>query len=245
MQIHTKKTKLFLDSVIYDEIKKYSWIISGVTTTPTFFNRDKVNFDEFATQLRSDYPDLELHVEALGNNSMETEKELKTILNKPWFSINKVVIKIPVSFDNLKIISKYSENGVKFNTHLVFTPCQAYLAVLAGSIYVCPLVGRYADSVSKLFGKNLHGGDDDITNKILVDIIDAVDKARNGKQVGVMASSIRTIGDFRNAVMAGSDVVTVPAKILEDSIKNEYTDQGISTLLESINVKKYGQGNSK
>ncbi|OGI76822.1 hypothetical protein A3C57_00345 [Candidatus Nomurabacteria bacterium RIFCSPHIGHO2_02_FULL_33_12] len=236
MQIHTKKTKLFLDSVIYDEIKKYSWIISGVTTTPTFFNRDKVNFDEFATQLRSDYPDLELHVEALGNNSMETEKELKTILNKPWFSINKVVIKIPVSFDNLKIVSKYSKNGVKFNTHLVFTPCQAYLAVLAGSTYVCPLIGRYADNVSKFFGRNLHGGEDDITNKVLVDILNVVDNGQD-KRVGVMASSIRTVGDFCNAVMAGSDIVTVPTNVLEDSIKNEYTDQGILTLLESVNVK--------
>ena len=232
-----KKTTLFLDSVNYEEILKYSWIISGVTTTPTFFKRDKVNFDEFATRLRNDYPNLELHVEALGTNSVETEKQLLGILKKPWFNIDKVIIKIPVSFDNLKIVSKYSKDGVKFNTHLVFTPCQAYLSVLAGTTYVCPLVGRYADNISKLFGKNLHGGDDDITKKILVDIIDAVDKSQNIKPVSIMASSIRTIGDFCNAVMAGSDVVTVPTKVLEDSIRNEYTDQGILTLLESMNIK--------
>lgn len=237
METNNKKTILFLDSVIYDEIIKYSWLISGVTTTPTFFNRDKVNFDEFATRLRNDYPNLELHVEALGINPIETEKQLLNILKKPWFDIDKVIIKIPVSFDNLKIISKYSEKGVKFNTHLVFTTCQTYLSVIAGTTYVCPLIGRYADNMSKLFGKNLHGGDNDIAQQLLTETIEVVDKSHSNKKVRVMASSIRSVGDFCNAVMAGADVVTVPTKVLEDSIRNEYTDQGILTLLESMNVK--------
>ena len=71
---------------------------------------------------------------------------------------------------------------------------------------------------------------------VLVDILNVVDNGQD-KRVGVMASSIRTVGDFCNAVMAGSDIVTVPTNVLEDSIKNEYTDQGILTLLESVNVK--------
>ena len=238
METNNKKTMLFLDSVIYDEIIKYSWIISGVTTTPTFFNRDNVDFDKFASRFRDDYPNLELHVEALGTNSIETEKQLLNILEKTWFNIDKVIIKIPVSFDNLKIVSKYSEKGIKFNTHLVFTPCQAYLSVLAGTAYVCPLIGRYADNMSKLFAKNLHGGNNDIAQKILTDIIETVDNSpSSNKKVRIMASSIRSVGDFCNAVMAGADVVTVPTKILEDSIKNEYTDQGVSTLLNDMNIK--------
>lgn len=233
--MNNKKTILFLDSVIYDEIVKYSWLISGVTTTPTFFNRDNVDFDDFALRFRREYPNLELHVEALGINPIETEKQLLNILEKPWFNMDKVIIKIPVSFDNLKIVYKYSEKGIKFNTHLVFTPCQAYLSVIAGTTYVCPLIGRYADNISKLFGKNFHGGNNDIAKKILIDIIESVDNVKNVKNVKIMASSIRSVGDFCNAVMAGVDVVTVPTKVLEDSIRNEYTDQGVSILLNDMN----------
>ena len=229
-----KRTNLFLDSVIYEEICKYSWLVSGVTTTPTFFKRDQVDFNEFGTKFRNEFPGLELHIEALGPTSEETEKQLLDIIKKPWFNFDKVVIKIPVSFENLKIVSKYSQRGVKFNTHLIFNPSQAYLSVLSGTSYVCPLIGRYADNIYALSHKNLRGGENDVGKKLLISIIVAVEKCPKSKPVKVMASSIRTVGDFVNSVSAGADVVTVPTKILESSIENEYTNQGVASLLQNM-----------
>lgn len=228
------KTNLFLDTVIFEEIVRYSWMISGVTTTPTFFKRDRVDIDELATKIRNEFPNLELHVEALGFTAKETEIQLKNILGKSWFNADKVIIKIPVSFENLKIVSNYSKKGIKFNTHLVFNTSQAYLATLSGTTYVCPLVGRYADSISALTGTNLHGGENDIGRELLLNVISAVRKCPINNQVRVMASSIRTVGDFVNSILAGVDVVTVPTKILELSIENEYTNQGIQAFLKNM-----------
>lgn len=229
-----KKTVLFLDSVIIDEIRKFSWLISGITTTPTFFKRDNINFDDFVSTIRKEFPHLELHVEALGPTPKETEKQLKTILKKKWFNINKIVIKIPADFENLKIISKYSKKGVKFNTHLIFNPFQAYLATLSGTTYVCPLIGRYADNMAKLDKNNIRGGENDIGKKLLLDVITTVDNGSSNKPVKTMASSIRTVDDFYNSLIAKVDVITIPTKILESSIKNKYTDQGIDTFLKDM-----------
>jgi len=143
------KTKLFLDSVIIDEIREFSWLVSGVTTTPTFFKRKNIDYNAFISSFRTEFPNLELHIEALGPTPKETENCLLETINQKWFDSEKVVIKIPADFDNLKIVSKYSKKGIKFNTHLIFNPCQAFLAAIVGTTYVCPLVGRYVDNIKQ------------------------------------------------------------------------------------------------
>lgn len=228
---NNRKTKFFLDSVMVGEIRKYSWLISGVTTTPTFFKRKNVDYENFVANFRKEFPDLELHIEALGPTPVDTEEQLKEITNKEWFDPKKIVIKIPADLKNLRIVSKYSKQNIMFNTHLIFYPCQAYLASISGTSYVCPLIGRYADNVSKLIGKNMHGGDGDIGIELLNNVIDVVDNSPRSDMVKVMASSIRTVEDFHRSVLAGADVVTVPTKILELSIKNEYTNQGVQIFL--------------
>src|SRR5436190_1477948 len=83
------RIQLFLDSVIFSEIEKYAWLIKGITTTPTFFKSDNVDYDKFITELRSEYPNLELHIEALGPTIKETEEEIKKILKQPWYDQEK------------------------------------------------------------------------------------------------------------------------------------------------------------
>lgn len=228
-----KKTCLYLDSVVMDDIRRYSWLISGVTTTPTFFKRENIDYNTFISDFRKEFPDLELHIEALGPNSKETEKSLLATTKQKWFDPEKVVIKIPVDFENLRIISEYSKKGIKFNTHLIFNPCQAYLAALAGTTYVCPLIGRYVDNISKLSKDGL-GRENDVGKKLLTDIVDVVANSPSLKPVKVMASSIRTIEDFQNSISGGADVITVSTKILETSIQHEYTDEGIKVFLKDM-----------
>ena len=228
-----KKTNLFLDSVIIDDIRQYSWLISGVTTTPTFFKRENIDYNTFISDFRKEFPNLELHIEALGPTPEETKKSLLKITEQHWFDSEKVIIKIPVDFNNLQIVSEYSKKGIKFNTHLIFNPCQAYFAAIAGTTYVCPLIGRYVDNISKLDKDGL-GRESDAGKKLLTDIIDVVSNSPSLKPVKVMASSIRTIEDFQNSISAGADVITVSTKILETSIRHEYTDEGIKVFLKDM-----------
>jgi len=225
---------IFLDSVIFEEIERFSWIIKGVTTTPTFFKRENIDYLKFIKEFRNKYPELELHIEALGKTKEDTISEIKNTIKSEWFDKDKVVLKVPVSEDNLQIVNTFSKEGVRFNTHLVFTPNQASLASLVNSYYVCPLIGRYADNYSKVYGKNLHGGNADHSLSLLKDIRDVLDQ--NGSDTRVMGSSIRTAGDYFNALIGGADVVTVPTKILEELFNHPMTEDGINIFLKDMGL---------
>lgn len=233
MKIRNKKTDLFLDTVINKDIRKYSWLISGVTTTPTFFRKRNIDYNSFVSNFRKEYPDLEIHIEVLRPTVKETEKDLLKTINEEWFDPEKVVIKIPVTFENLSIISKYTKKGIKFNAHLIFNVCQAYLASISGAHYVCPLIGRYADRMAKRNGKSLRGRENDIGRRLLKNVIDAIND-ESDLSTKVMASSIRTVEDFKNSIMVKPDVITVSTEILEKSIKHEFTNKGIKTFLKDL-----------
>ena len=229
-----KRIDILLDSVIMSEIEKYSWIIKGVTTTPTFFKREGIDYNEFIENFRSTYPNLEIHVEALGPNVEETENEIKKIINQKWFDKDKVVLKIPVSFENLRLVQKYSKEGIRFNVHLVFTANQASVATMVSADYVCPLVGRYADTMSNKNGKNLHGGNNCVGAELIREVLTAIENVRPEASTKVMASSIRTVGDYHTAIMNRADVVTVPTKVMDVLLNHEMTQQGVDTFLKDM-----------
>lgn len=228
-----KQPNLFLDTVINKDIRKFSWLIFGVTTTPTFFKKRNIDYDTFVENFRKEYPKLELHIETLGPTPKDTEENLLKTINKKWFDSERVVIKIPATFDNLSIISKYTKKDIKFNAHLIFNTCQAYLASISGADYVCPLIGRYADKMARKNGKNLRGGENDVGRTLLKNVINAVNNQANSS-TKVMASSIRTVKDFKNAILSKPDTITVSREILEKSIKHNFTDKGIKTFLSDM-----------
>lgn len=231
---NTHASTLFLDSVIIDEIQRYSWLVSGVTTTPTFFKRENIDYDTFVMHFRTQFPYLELHIEALSSTPSETEKQIKDIINKDWFDRSKVILKIPATLPHLEIISRYTKEGILFNTHLVFNPAQAYLAAKAGTAYVCPLIGRYADTASRKNPNFTRGGDNDAGKLLLSEVMSAVHTSDQYNNVKVMASSIRTIEDFRNAILLKAHAITVPTKILEQAMNDELTHDGISIFLKDM-----------
>ena len=225
---------IFLDSVLFDEIDRFSWLIKGVTTTPTFFKRENIDYLEFIKKFRNKYADLELHIEALGKTKEDTIAEIERIVISDWFDKNMVVLKVPVTEENLQIVNVFSKQGVRFNTHLVFTPNQASLASLVNSAYVCPLMGRYADNYSKVYGKNMHGGASDHALLLVKEIRNILDK--NESNTKVMGSSIRTAGDYFNALIGGADVITVPTKILEELFTHPMTEEGINIFLKDMGL---------
>lgn len=228
------RNKIFLDSVKLSEIERFRWLICGVTTTPTFFKRENIDYEEFITTFRQHYPDLEIHIEALGSSASQTKLEIEKIISKSWFDSNKVVLKIPVSEENLELVSQFGKQGVRFNTHLIFTPNQVALAAISDSAYVCPLIGRYADNLSDMYGENLHGGKNDIGWQLLKKSKSVVDSV--GSQTKIMASSIRKTGDVFNALDAEADVITIPTEILIKMFTHPYTTEGIDIFKKDMGL---------
>lgn len=126
--------KLFLDSANIDEIQKYKFLISGVTTNSSM----KLQNSDIKSIINVLNETQELHIQI-------NSQDFKTIIDfaKKYISYKNIVIKIPISINGLKAC-KYikNEHNQKTNMTLCFTHGQIYSSVLAEANYVSVFVGR-------------------------------------------------------------------------------------------------------
>ena len=114
-------------------------------------------------------------------------------------------IKYPCTFEGLKAAQRSVAEGIRVNMTLCFSQQQAaaVYAATKGSkspVYVSPFIGRLDDA-----GQN---GVDLITNIVRM-------FAGSDHHVLVLAASIRNLQHLLYSFYAGSELVTVPAKVLE------------------------------
>ena len=201
--------KLFLDSANIDEIKKVNelGVISGVTTNPSLIAKEGRDFKETIREIASTVSGpVFAEVVSPEADGMVTEAE-KLASIAP-----NVVIKIPMTEEGLKAVSRLSAGGIKTNVTLVFSPSQALLAANAGASYVSSFVGRL----------------DDVSNNGLSVIGDIASIFRLHRiETEVLAASIRGPQDVTDAALRGASVATVPFKVIMQMIKHPLTDDGL------------------
>ncbi len=200
--------KIYIDSVEEDKIAEYSDIISGITTTPTFFAKHKINPFDFYKKIANLHPNLDLQVELMGDTKEELQENLNKLLS---LGIPKLTFKTPITKTSLEFISS---NSYDFNVHLVYTIPQAIFAAAAGAKFICPLLGRMDDN----------GYDGVKTYRKIKKAL-----ALNGfDHVLVMASSIRTVNHVTRLFSTTKvDAVTLPPDIFHKCLNNLLTDSGI------------------
>ena len=128
-----------------------------------------------------------------------------------------IVIKIPMTAEGLKAVSRLSKKGIHTNVTLIFSPSQALLAARAGATYVSPFVGRLNDISSD-------------GNKLIGDIASIFDI--HGIDTEIIAASIRSPEDVADAALAGAHIATIPYKVICQMIKHPLTDIGIERFLK-------------
>ena len=220
--------ELYLDSANLKEIEEGFKLgfLNGLTTTPTFMQREGVtDIDGMIVKLSKIVPVLQ--IEALGNTADEVLKEAKRQLDL-GLDPKKTVFKVPVSLEAVKACHLLRKNGLMVNVHLVYTLQQAYMAMHAGATYVCPLVGRLQDQ-----------GHDALS--LVGECVEAVD--RYGYDTKVMFSSVRHNEHVRNAINIGVHTITVPLKVLKSLTDNHFTTLGTEqfirdTRLMTVRVKE-------
>lgn len=219
--------ELYLDSADFNEINEAFQLgfLTGLTTTPTFMHREGItNIDEAIKKLATMVPVLQ--IEALGNNANEICQEAHRLLGL-GLDKEKTVFKIPVSMEGVKACKILIREGLKVNIHLVYTLQQAYMAMIAGATYICPLVGRLQDQ-----------GHDALT--LVEQCVDAVNYY--GYPSKIMFSSVRHSEHVRNAINIGAHAITVPLKVLKQLTENAFTSLGTNqffthTRLITLKVK--------
>lgn len=208
--------KLYLDSVDLNEIEQAVGlgVVSGLTTTPTFMHRHGIS-DVEGTLVRLSSMVPELHVEAIGDTHDEIVEQANRLLELDFE--REPVFKVPVSNEGVRACRTLTSQGHRVNVHLVYTLTQAYMAMIAGAAFVCPLAGRLQDQGHDAIG-----------------LFEQCMSVRRSYAMStqVMFSSVRHTEHVRQALLTGVDVCTVPWSVMKRLCENELTSVGTAQFME-------------
>ena len=206
--------KFFLDTAEVDEIKKYAdtGLIDGVTTNPSLIVKSGRNIRDVIAEI-CEIISGDVSAEAIAVDVDGMVKEGKFLAQ----IASNVVVKLPLTPDGLKACYQLSQEGIKTNITLCFSAMQALLAAKAGATYISPFVGRIDDI-----------GTDGM--QLIADIREIYDNY--GFETQILTASARHPFHVLEAAKIGSDVITIPAKVLEQLYKHPLTDKGLDAFLK-------------
>lgn len=210
--------KFFIDTANLDQIREANelGVLDGVTTNPSLMAKEGIRGEE---NCRKHYIAIceivkgDVSAEVI---SMDYEGMIKEGTELAALHPN-IVVKVPCIADGIRAIKYFTDNGIRTNCTLVFSPGQALLAAKAGATYVSPFVGRLDDIASDGI---------ELVEKI-------VDMYRYyGFQTQVLAASIRSTQHIIQCIQAGADVATCPLSAIKGLLKHPLTDSGLAKFLE-------------
>lgn len=207
--------KFFLDTANLDEIRDAAslGVLDGVTTNPTLIAKEggQKGFKELVKEI-CEIVNGPVSAEVINTDverMLEEARELAQI--HPH-----VVVKMPLTEDGIRATKRVSEEGIKVNITLVFSPSQALIAAKAGATYVSPFIGRL----------------DDVSNVGMDIVRDIVRIYKNyGYSTQVLVASIRHPIHVVEAARAGADIATIPYKVFKQLVKHPLTDTGLERFL--------------
>jgi len=215
--------KFFLDTANLDEIRDAAsiGILDGVTTNPTLVSKqgEQKGFKQLVKEI-CEIVNGPVSAEVISTDVERMLDEARDLANiHPH-----VVVKMPLTEQGIRATKIVSDEGIKVNVTLVFSPSQALIAAKAGATYVSPFVGRL-DDISEI-GMN-----------IVKDIVDIYKNYDFNTQV--LVASIRHPVHVVEAGKAGAHVSTMPYKVFKQLLKHPLTDTGLERFLSDWkNVKR-------
>lgn len=205
--------KFFLDTADVREIREglALGLVDGVTTNPSLIAKTGRRFRELIEEICEIVPG-PVSVEVVGTDVETMMKEARELARIR----SNVVVKVPLIPEGLKAVRRCSQEGIRTNVTLCFSPAQALLAAKAGASYISPFIGRLDD---------IHHPGLDVVRQIL-------QIYRNyGYETEVLVASIRNPLHVVEAAMAGAHVATIPAAVLHQLARHPLTDSGLERFL--------------
>ena len=205
--------RLFLDTASIEEIREINrWgVLSGVTTNPSLVAKEGRSAEQVWKEILA---------EVDGDVSLETtelEAEAMYRQGKELAQLGaNAVIKVPMTPAGLQAGKRLTEEGVRVNVTLVFSPAQAILAAEIGAYVVSPFLGRIDDAASDGM-------------EVLRRICEIYDV--QGYETQVLAASLRHPMHVVEAALAGADIATMPYDVFTKLVKHPLTDIGLDRFL--------------
>lgn len=205
--------KFFIDTADVGEIKKALalGLCDGVTTNPSLVAKTGRGFEDVLKEIVQLVPGpISAEVTATDYEGMLREGRHYAKFGP------QVVIKVPLIVEGLRAVKTLTDEGIKVNVTLCFSPVQALLAAKAGATYISPFVGRL----------------DDISQDGMAMVGDIVQIYRNyGFKTQVLVASVRHPVHVLEAAKLGADVATIPYSVIEQLAKHPLTDAGLKKFL--------------
>ena len=123
------------------------------------------------------------------------------------------IVKVPMTPDGLTAGRRLTDDGIRINVTLVFSPAQAILAAEIGAYIVSPFLGRIDDAAAD----GMHA------LKQICDIYDV-----QGYETQVLAASLRHPMHVVESALAGADIATMPYDVFTKLVKHPLTDKGLA-----------------
>jgi transaldolase len=205
--------KFFIDTASVSEIREAAalGLLDGVTTNPSLLSKEKGDPREILREITKivDGP-VSAEVTALDHEGMIAQAlELRKLAEN-------IVVKIPMTLEGLRALRTLSGQGIPTNCTLIFNATQALMAAKAGATFASPFVGRL----------------DDISTDGMQLIEQICTIYRNyDYDTQVLVASVRHPIHVVQAALMGADVVTMPAKVIQQLAAHPLTDIGLERFL--------------
>jgi transaldolase len=209
--------KFFIDTANREEIKEAHsmGMVDGVTTNPSLIAREGGDFETIIKEI-CDIVDGPISAEVI---SVDTDGMLNEARKLAMIHDN-IVVKIPMTVDGLKATRQLTEEKIKTNVTLVFSPLQALMAAKAGATFVSPFVGRL----------------DELAQDGLVLVEQIVEIYSNyAFDTEIIVASVRHPLHVLDAALMGADIATLPFSVLGKLAAHPLTDKGLKAFLDDWN----------
>lgn len=206
--------KLFLDTANIDEIREINgWgVLGGVTTNPSLVAKESSDPERVWKEILAEVDGpISLETTELGADEMYAQGvELSQMAPN-------AIVKVPMTPDGLAGGRRLTQDGIRINVTLVFSPAQAILAAEIGAYIVSPFLGRLDDV----------GADGMDLLRRICEIYAVQDYETN-----VLAASLRHPMHVVEAALAGADIATMPYSVFKQLVKHPLTDIGLDKFLQ-------------
>jgi transaldolase len=207
--------EFFIDTASITEIKKYKalGLVDGVTTNPALLAKEGRSPIEQIKEITA-LVDGPVSVEVTYTEPDKMVAQAKKLCKLA----DNIIIKVPCSFAGLDTALRLKAEGIKMNATLVFHPSQAVPFIKLGVEFASLFIGRVEDfglsNVEAIYAMSASIEEMDSPTKLL-------------------SASIRNPEYLMEAIVGGSDAITVPPVCWEKVYSNPLFALGEKEFLES------------
>ena len=207
--------ELYLDTADIGQIEEAArlGVLGGVTTNPSLLARAGHSDAEAAVKKIAAIVDRgTVSMECI---STDADGMIAEGLRYAGWAPN-VLVKCPTTTEGLAACKRLTDQGVRINMTLIFSPAQAILVAKAGAWCASPFAGRL----------------DDIASDGMALVRDMVGIYRaQGWPTKVLAASLRNPMHVVEAARMGADIATMPYSVFQQLVKHPLTDSGLAGFL--------------